>query len=183
MKLHQQPYHEGVICNLSKAWMQNFTFTDTDLRFLILGSLPHCLSVTLLGTAFASRLCWSRKFAIKTPFHPSSCPTSKSSLFPYWLWSCVVTVLILLTKYCCPCDDTLLNYFLQHRGITSACWTCSTIGQSISLAATIRPPFYTPSLPLSPLRDLLGNLSLPLIITKLLLFQSRPRAYSSSCLA
>ncbi len=163
--------------------MQNFTFTDTELRFLILGSLPHCLSVTLLGTAFASRLCCSRKSAIKTPFHPSSRPTSKSSLFAYWLWSCVVTDLILLTKYCCPCDDTLLNYFLQPRGITSACWTCSTNGRSISLAATIRPPRYTLSLPSSPLRDLLGNSSSPLIIAKLSLFQSGPRAYSLSHLA
>ncbi len=163
--------------------MQNFTFTDTELRFLILGSLPHCLSVAFLMTAFASRLCCSRKSAIKTLFHLSSRPTSKSSLFAYWLWSCVVPVLILLTKYCCPCDNTLLNYFLQPWGITSACWTCSTDGQTISPAATIRPPLYTPSLPSSPLRDLLGNLSSPLIIAKLSLFQSRPRAYSLSCLA
>ena len=77
----------------------------------------------------------------------SSC--AQPSLFAYWLWSCIVTVLILLTKYCRPCDDTLLNYFLQPRGITSACWTCSTDGRSISLAATIRPPLYTPSLPSS----------------------------------
>jgi hypothetical protein len=62
------------------------------------------------------------------------------SLFAYWLWSCVVTVLILLTKYWRPRDVTLLNYFLKPRGITSACWKCSTDGRSISLAATIRPP-------------------------------------------
>ena len=62
------------------------------------------------------------------------------SLFAYWLWSCVVTVLILLTKYWHPRDVTLLNYFLKPRGITSACWKCSTDGRSISLAATIRPP-------------------------------------------
>jgi len=67
------------------------------------------------------------------------------SLFAYWLWSCVVTVLILLTKYWRPRDVTLLNYFLKPRGITSACWKCSTDGRSISLAATIRPP---PTLPL-----------------------------------
>ena len=66
--------------------------------------------------------------------------TWQPSLFAYWLWSCVVTVLILLTKYWRPRDVTLLNYFLKPRGITSACWKCSTDGRSISLAATIRPP-------------------------------------------
>ena len=64
-------------------------------------------------------------------------------LFAYWLWSCVVTVLILLTKYWRPRDVTLLNYFLQLWGVTSACWTCSTDGQSISLAAMIRPPLFS----------------------------------------
>ena len=64
----------------------------------------------------------------------------QSSLFAYWLWSCVVTVLILLTKYWRPRGVTLLNYFLQPRGITSACWKYPTDGRSISLAATIRPP-------------------------------------------
>ncbi len=46
------------------------------------------------------------------------------SLFAYWLWSCVVTVLILLTKYWRPLVVTLLNYFLQTRSIPSACRTC-----------------------------------------------------------
>ena len=69
-----------------------------------------------------------------------TCWNAQSSLFAYWLWSCVVTVLILLTKYWRPRDVTLLNYFLKPRGITSACWKCSTDGRSISLAATIRPP-------------------------------------------
>ena len=72
----------------------------------------------------------------------------ESSLFAYWLWSCVVTVLILLTKYWRPRDVTLLNYFLQTWSITSACWICTTDGRSISLAATIRPPLYQP--PTSP---------------------------------
>jgi len=71
--------------------------------------------------------------------------SQQPSLFAYWLWSCVVTVLILLTKYWHPRDVTLLNYFLQPRGITSACWTCSTDGRSISLAATIRPPLLPPT--------------------------------------
>ena len=73
----------------------------------------------------------------------------EASLFAYWLWSCVVTVLILLTKYWRPRDVTLLNYFLQPRSITSACWICTTDGRSISLAATIRPP-PTPLTPQSP---------------------------------
>ena len=74
----------------------------------------------------------------------------EASLFAYWLWSCVVTVLILLTKYWRPRDVTLLNYFLQPRSITSACWICTTDGRSISLAATIRPPTTPPYTPCTP---------------------------------
>ena len=48
----------------------------------------------------------------------------KVSLFAYWLWSCVVTVLKLLTKFWGPLVLTLLNYFLHSRSITSACRTC-----------------------------------------------------------
>ena len=83
---------------------------------------------------------WTRNYS--TPLHHSF--MTWLSLFAYWLWSCVVTVLILLTKYWCPSGITLLNYFLKPRGITSACWKCPTDGRSISLAATIRPPLSIP---------------------------------------
>ena len=93
---------------------------------------------------------------VKSNYHSGSPDRSHAewwnqpSLFAYWLWSCVVTVLILLTKYWRPSGVTLLNYFLKPRGITSACWKCSTDGRSISLAATIRPPLHPhPHQPLS----------------------------------
>ncbi len=81
--------------------------------------------------------------------HISPMHQTQTSLFAYWLWSCVVTVLILLTKYWRPHDVTLLNYFLKPWGITSACWKCSMYGRSISLAATIRPPLSTTPPPFS----------------------------------
>lgn len=68
---------------------------------------------------FGNKLWLIYREALQSPFL-----RWKSSLFAYWLWSCVVTVLILLTKYWRPLVVTLLNYFLHLRSISSACRIC-----------------------------------------------------------
>ena len=106
-------------------------------KYILLINTVMCI----ICMVFASKTGRNSKSILLVRFGgPVPRATCQWSLFAYWLWSCVVTVLILLTKYWRPRDVTLLNYFLQPRGITSACWICSTDGRSISLAATIRPP-------------------------------------------
>ena len=64
----------------------------------------------------------------------------QTSLFAYWLWSCVVTVLILLTKYRPSLMVAMLNYFLKLGGFPWACSTFFQHGLGISLAAKNRAP-------------------------------------------
>ena len=60
----------------------------------------------------------------------------KISLFAYWLWSCVVTVLILLTKYW-PLWWSLVQLLFETWVITWACSISTTHGHGISRTALI----------------------------------------------
>ena len=73
----------------------------------------------------------------------------RTSLFAYWLWSCVVTVLILLTKYRPSSMVAMLNYFLNLGGFPWACSTFLQHGLGISLAAMNRAlPNHTHTTPI-----------------------------------
>ena len=105
--------------------------------------ISHILHRRLLSTYILG--------CVATSFVAVACAMIKPSLFAYWLWSCVVTVLILLTKYWQPLVVTLLNYFLQTRSIPSACRTCLH-GWSKHFTSCYDPstPFTTPPYPYHP---------------------------------
>mgnify|MGYP006950266474 CR=1 FL=1 len=79
------------------------------------------------------------------------------SLFAYWLWSCVVTVLILLTKYWPPLVVKYVKLLFENRRFPWACSTSFKHGRGISQPSRLvhptsrhpTPPHYTLSHPRS----------------------------------
>ena len=67
------------------------------------------------------------------------------SLFAYWLWSCVVTVLISVTGYWSLLWSSVIILF-ETRTVTFACKILPTYGLGISRTALNRapPPFLSP---------------------------------------
>ena len=109
---------------LVRSWLTNIFVSNVRVcSCAYLGRLESSLVflILYLHRTFAPQS-WAR--TKQRVFVSLVCVYQAPSLFAYWLWSCVVTVLILLTKYWQPLVVTLLNYFLQTRSIPSACRIC-----------------------------------------------------------
>ena len=97
-------------------------------------TMQHMCSVPLFE--------WTRNYS--TPLHHSF--MTWLSLFAYWLWSCVVTVLILLTKYWLPLVVTYVKLLFENRGFPWACSTSLKHGRGISQPPRLvhLPPSFIP---------------------------------------